>query len=155
MKKLLLVVVLVVFGLMAGCASMKTETKAAPAYTFVVLKTAPFEVPVAGGQKVTFNAYDVMKTALTAEYKSFAGGVAVIEGTAGQAGAITIEPRKIDLWTRSALVKEGVVAAYVNGKWVAGYYGELEGAISAQDAKTKIEAAAAQFAQKVRFEIAP
>ncbi len=152
MKKLLFVCVLMVFGLMLGCATTQTtETKAAPAYAFVILPSMAVDVPVAGGQKVTFNRGEVLKKALMDEYK---GQASVVEGQP-VAGAIIVEPRLTEIWKRSDVVKEGVAAANVNGKWIAGYYGEVDGEIDAKDAKIKVEGAAAEFAKKVRAEIAP
>ena len=152
MKKLLLVCVLVVFGLMVGCATTPTAVKEAPKYTFVIMPSKAIDVPVEGGQKVTFNPSEVLKKALMAEYKDQA---AFVDGTSGPSGAIIVEPRSTDIWKRGPVVKEGVATGYVNKKWVAGYFGEMDGAISASDAKTKIEGAAENFAKKVRFEIAP
>ncbi|KAF0180818.1 MAG: hypothetical protein FD164_1677 [Nitrospirae bacterium] len=152
MRKLLIVCVVLVFGLMLGCASTQTaDTKAAPAYKFIVMPGKSIDVPVAGGQKVTFNTGEVLKNALMNEYK---GQASVVDGQP-QAGAIVVEPRVAEIWKRGPIVKEGVAAGYVNSKWVAGYYGEFDGDVDAKDAKIKVEGAAAEFAKKVRAEIAP
>lgn len=154
MRKLLMVLVVAVLGLaLAGCASTQTsDVKAAPGYTFVIQPSDPSVYTAAGGQKLTFNPSEVLKKALMNEYK---GQAAFVDGKTGPAaGAIIVEPRMTTVWTRGPVVKEGMATGYVNGQWVAGYYGEFDGDIDAKDAQTKVEGAAAQWAMKVR-QIAP
>lgn len=154
MKKLLVVFALALFAIaLAGCATTQTaEVKSAPGYTFVIQPSEPSEFTAFGGQKVMFNPSEVLKKALMNEYK---GEAAFIDGKTGPAGAIIVEPRMATVWTRGPIVKEGMATGYVNGKWIAGYYGEFDGNVDAKDAQIKVEGAAAEWAKKVRFEIAP
>lgn len=153
MKKLLLVMVVAVFGLMMfGCASTQTtDVKAAPAYTFVIQPSAPSVFTAKGGETLTSNPSEVLKKALMAEYK---GQATFVDGMTGPSGAIIVEPRMTSVWNRGPIVKEGMATAYVNGKWVAGYFGEFDGEVTVPDAKAKIAGAAADWAKKVR-QIAP
>lgn len=153
MRKLLLVVVLAVFGLVvAGCATTQsTDVKPAASYTFVIQPSAPNVFAVKGGEKLTFKPSEVLKKALMDEYK---GQAAFVDGMTGPAGAIIVEPRSTQIWLRGPVIKEGMATAYVNGQWVAGYFGEVDGDVDAKDAKTKVEGAAAEWAKKVR-QIAP
>lgn len=149
MRKLFVVFVLAVFGLaMAGVAT----TEAAEAgYTFVIQPCEPSVYTSASGQKVTFNPSEVLKKALMNEYK---GQATFVDGKTGPAGAFIVEPRMTTVWTRGPVVKEGMATGYVNGQWVAGYYGEFDGDVDAKDAQTKVDGAAAEWAKKVR-QIAP
>lgn len=149
MKKILFIFVLAVFGLaLAGGA---TTHAAEGGYTFVIQPSAPSVYTSAGGQSVTFNPSEVLKKALMNEYK---GQASFVDGRTGPSGAIIVEPRTTTVWTRGPIVKEGVATGYVNGQWVAGYYGEFDGEVDAKAAQVKVEGAAAEWARKVR-QIAP
>jgi hypothetical protein len=150
MKKLLLVLVVLACGFaMLGCASAKSaDVKPAPAYTFVILPSADSVFEIKGGEKMTIKTGETLKKALMDEYK---GQATFIEGKTGPAGSIIVEPRMTTIWKRSAFVKEGVATGYINGQFVAGYFGEFDGEVDAVDAQNKITAAAADWAKKVRL----
>jgi hypothetical protein len=149
MKKVLLVFAVAMFGLMMfGCASTQSaDVKAAPAYTFVIQPSADSVFEVAGSEKVTIKTGETLKKALMDEYK---GQATFVDGMTGPAGAIIVEPRATSIWKRGPIVKEGVATGYINNQFVAGYFGEFDGEVSAADAKTKVEGAAANWAKNVR-----
>lgn len=149
MKKVLLVLVVAVFGLMMlGCASAKSaDVKAAPAYTFVIQPSADSVFEVKGGEKVTVKTGETLKKALMDEYK---GQATFVDGMTGPAGSIIVEPRATAIWKRGPIVKEGVAHGYINKQFVAGYFSEFDGEVGAADARAKVAGAAANWAKNVR-----
>jgi len=121
-----------------------------PVIKVVVIGKKAISVTLSDGKQMTFDTVALLKQALTEEYKSIAM-ITVAEGAAAGKGELTIEPRKIELWKRSAIATEGVFEARVNGTFIEGMYGELVSSIDEAAAKKLMEGAAADFAMRVRW----
>lgn len=148
MKKILVVTLVLLIGMIAGVGSAQAaDSGKEPFYTFIVIENKPMGVTLADGSQKVFNPFELVKKALMDEYSN---RVSVVEGKGGTPGAIVIEPRKIEVWKRGGMVKEGIFAALVNGQFVEAQFGELEGSLDAGDVETKVLAAMKGFAKKMR-----
>lgn len=148
MKRILVIVLMLTLVMLVGCATTKTvDTTNVQQYTFVVIENKPMAVTLSDGTQKVFNPFELLQKALVVEYE---GKASVIEGKSGTPGAIVIEPRKIEVWKRGGLVKEGIFAARVNGEFVEAQFGEVEGKLDADDAQTKVLEAMKIFAKKMR-----